>query len=286
MKDASQWVLHAFLSYLPHKEKEALLRFLPDKTKKELQTFPKVTTAISLDPFTFPTLLHEVHYSWFLPTLKSYTPKEGEFFLTALSPDQSKGLRKQEEILLSKIKITEIGKKFISFHLLQSLLGEENTLIPKEYLPDSELNILALLKKKNLVLLTNYLSLYDLAAELRQIVETKILKKIYSLLSEDQKNFIKTIMLQKEELQLPRLRLDRRELKQESLRSMLHMRGLTRLGIALSQEHPDLLWYVVHTLDIGRGTALIHASKKKNEGKAKKILQRQIVDLLPLIATP
>ena len=147
-------------------------------------------------------------------------------------------------------------------------------------LPSAPLNSLLYLSKKELIALIDDLAMYDLAAELRQIVETKILKKIYSLLSEEQKKLLKMAVAQRETISFPRLGLDRWDRTEESLRYLLHRRGLVRLGAALSGQDPDLIWYLCHRLDIGRGSALFKFCENKNIPGFTDIVLGQIEERL------
>ncbi len=283
MKSSSFLILNAFLNKLSSEDKAHLINFLPEKDQKRLQDLVQVPSLL-FKWFSFEWLLSYVHYSWLLPTLKLYS-KDASLFLSSLENEEATHLEKKMNAPPSSYTLSPIGKLFFKRVLLQSLVGGKNHLLPIEALPESELNILCKFSKKELVELIDYLSLYDLAIEIRQIVETKILKKIYSFLSEGQKKFIKTIMTQKELLPLHRLGLDRWDGNEETLHHLLHRRGLARLGIALSSEHPDLTWYVCHILDIGRGNALSKAYQNDVSSNIISQIRQSIMELVPLIYT-
>jgi len=280
MKASSLIILNAALKGISNEHKARLLNFLPSPDRRGIESLPPAKEPLHYESFAFAWLLDFVHYSWFLPTLKTYSKKEANLFLAALG---EKGKSIQKSPSTAKEELSRVGREFLQSHLLQSLVGEKNTLLPLKYLPESELNILLTFSKKNLVLLTDYLSLYDLAAEVRQIVETKILKKIYSFLTEDQKRFLKSVMMQKEQTAFARMGLDRWDGDAEAFKALLHRRGLSRLGAALSGQHPDLIWYICHILDIGRGSALEKAAKKSLSHQAKALIVENIMELVPLI---
>ncbi|OGN63712.1 MAG: hypothetical protein A3E80_00620 [Chlamydiae bacterium RIFCSPHIGHO2_12_FULL_49_9] len=276
MKNRSDLVLKAFLTRCPPEKKKALEHFLPSSTRRvleEISPFPETVTA---EVFANGALLERVHWSWFLPTLKTYPKREQTLFLSAIGGIAAQNLAKTLEINDAEENLSGISRTFLRELLRSSLLGPTERLLPINYLPQSPLSQLLEMSKKDLVRFIDYLSLYDLAHEIRQIVETKILKKIYSLLSDGEREFLKAASRQKETHLLPRIGLDRWDGKEESFRRLLHRRGLARFGAALSSQDPDFVWYVCHQLDIGRGNTLFKLSKTED---GKECLQ-QAVDLL------
>ncbi len=245
------------MSRCPPEKRKALERFLPELERLRLEELPSFEEGVTPEGFTNGGILEQVHWSWFLPTLKTYPIKEQKLFLTALDPVAAQNLAHSLEISDFPQEMSQTGRSFLRQILLNSLLGTKDRLLPIDYLPPSPLKPLLRLSKKELTKLIDFLSLHDLAAEMRQIVETKILKKIYSFLSEDERKFFKQTMAhQKESFPMPRMGLDRWDGAEESFRHILHRRGITRLGIALSAQDPDFIWYICHQLDIGRGNVL------------------------------
>lgn len=271
-------VLKAFLSKLEPERREALVAFLPENKRRVLETLPTCSYPVDSESTHF-TVLEKVHWSWFLPTLKSYSEMEQKLFLSALNPYAAKNLAKALTLSLNGVDLTEVARSYLRKLLLDSLTGPD-PLLPSEYLPISPMNLLLPLSKKELREVIDLLSMYDLATELRQIVETKILKKIYSLLTEEEKKLLKHASSQKDPFSVGRIGVDRWDGSEESLRKLLHRRGLTRLGAGLSGENPDLIWYVCHQLDIGRGTALHKGCAKEAIQGVTDVIQKQIEELL------
>jgi hypothetical protein len=160
------------------------------------------------------------------------------------------------------------------------LLGQHDRLVPIDYLPQTSLSFLLRLPKRELIALIDSLSIYDLAAEMRQIVETKILKKIYSFLSEEEKRLLKVAASHQEHFVLARMGLERWDGSEESFRHLLHRRGLARLGAALSGQDPDFIWTICHQLDIGRGTALFKLCAKEAIPNVTEAITKQIQELV------
>lgn len=270
-------VLKAFLSRCPPEKMAALEAFLPAEERLILSEIP------SFEPHEetgSSNLLEQVHWSWFLPTLKSYPEKEQILFLRSLGGLIEQNLRRELSLSSEEENISESGRIFMRQILIHSLVGDEEKLLPPDYLPPSSLNALLKCSKNKLISLIEKLSLYDLAHELRQIVETKILKKIYSLLKEEEKKSLKSISAKTEPYPVARIGLDRWDGTEETFRLALHRRGIARLGAALSGQDPDLIWYLCHQLDIGRGTALHKFCAKEAVPGISEWVIRQIDELL------
>jgi hypothetical protein len=273
-------VLKAFLSRCPAEKRASLERFLPEAEKVRLSTLPEFGEEITTDGFSNGNMLEQVHWSWFLPTLKTFSKREQGLFLSALSPLAAEQLAHALEISDPLEEISALAKTYLRSQLQNSLVGAHDQLLPVEYLPPSPLNQLLSLSKKELSRLVDRLALYDVAAELRHILETKTLKKIFSCLTEEQAERVKWLSTQKEAHPLPRLGLDQWDGSEEMFRTLLHRRGLQRLAIALSGQDPDLIWTLSHHLDIGRGNALFKLCGREKVVGASEMIQREIEELI------
>ncbi len=300
MKRKSELVLKAHLNRCSPEEKETLLRFLPESERLYLSELPDTQEEELPKETFFASLLEKVHWSWLLPTLKTFSEREQRLFLSVLNSYAAEQLKTALSLKGANEEITETAKGFLREQLLHSLDAPPDGLLPLEYLPVSPLNRLLAFTKKELIRLIDSLALYDLAQEVRQIVETKILKRIYSLLSEEQKTILKQITLHKELNPVPKLGIEKWEGTEEALRVLLHRRGLIRFAVALSGQDSDLIWMICHRLDIGRGGTLFRCcSKEKRTGEsesheaddlfqekrhpASDAVQRQIEELLSLL---
>lgn len=281
MRNPVEMILKALLSRQGKEKQEKLLQYLPDSERERLTKLPSFGQGVTAEDFSNTAMLERVHWSWFLPTLKSYGPAEQTLFLSSLDSSSARPLA---ELIPCKVPrettVTPIGKSYLRQLLLDTLIGEHDRLVPPDFLPPSSLNRLLELSKKKLIRLIDLLAMHDVASEVRQIVETKILKKLYSFLSEAQKKFLKVAAAKPEPFSLPKIGLDRWDGTDESLRHVLHRRGLGRLGIALSNQDGALIWYVCHQLDIGRGTALFKMSVKESTAQVIEAAARQVEELL------
>lgn len=280
MDERNKLVLKALLTRLSDEQRRLLESFIPESEKELIANLPPFDKEIDITDFSKDSFLDRVHWSWLLPTLKSYGTKEQQLFISALSFHAQEELRKILKLKTSSIDITEMGKGYIRKLLLESLVGPTSKILDPEFFPSSPLNQLCKISKKQLVGIINHLALYDLAFELRQIVETKILKKLYSLLTDEQKKILSKITAHFDPTHLPKLGLDRWDGTEETLKILLHRRGITRLGIALSGQNEDLIWTICHHLDIGRGSALLKACAKDPIHGLSDVIIHQIKELL------
>lgn len=251
MNIRSTKVLKAYLSSSPNREE--LERFLPEHERKLLGELPPY--AANGEP-TVP----EVHWSWFVPVLKEYSPKEQSLFLLCFNEHDSKRLEESLSVQRSKEKLPDVMLEFLRNKLREPAL-------PAEFLPPSTLKRLLSFGKKELLGLINSLALYDLSYEFRQILETKNLKKLYSFLSEEERKLVSKISVPSDLKPLPRLGLDRWSGTETEFKQLLHKRGLARLAIGLSSADPDLVWLLCHKLDAGRGSALMKMIPKESQGE-------------------
>jgi len=280
MRSSVGMILNAFLSREGAEKRERLLSFLSESERAKISQMPPFEESFTPEGFSNEPMLERVHWSWFLPTLKSYSPPEQSLFLAALEDPSAKPLTELIPCKISKEPLTTVGRAYLRKVLLDSLIGPHDRLVPAGYLPPSSLNRLLQLSKKQLTQLIDLLAMHDVASEVRQIVETKILKKLYSFLSEAQKRILKQVAAKPEPFSLPKIGLDRWDGTEESLRHVLHRRGLGRLGIALSNQDSALIWYVCHQLDIGRGNALFKLSTKEAVTSVIEAAVRQVEELL------
>src|SRR3990167_8295177 len=183
----TSWVLKVALSRLPPERTEKLQSHLQPSLLEKLKKLPSPPEK----PKTPLSLLTLIHWSWFLPPLEHYTKEEQKLFL-AILPKQTRNRLNQEIGLppLPPAALKTSVRLFLEKELICQI-GKE--ILPPSFLPPSPLNHLLFLSKKEFIQLIDLVSLFDLMVELKQIVETKILRKIYSFLSEEEKKFLKTI---------------------------------------------------------------------------------------------
>ena len=272
MNERNALVLHAFLGKCSPEQRIALERFLPEGERSFLSTLSPLTPSSESEP-----LVDQVHWSWFLPTLKTFSEREQGLFLASLQPPAASSLAQALGLVYKPESLTSVAKTYFREQLLNSLVGSHEQLLPPQCLPSSPLNHLLSLTKKQLTQLIDRLALYDVAAELKHIVDTHTIKKISGCLTPAERERLKAL---KEFHPLPRLGLEQWDGSEQAFRSLLHKRGLQRLGIALSGQDADLVWALCHRLDIGRGNALFKFCGKEPVAAASAMIQRELEELL------
>jgi hypothetical protein len=275
MRDRRGIVLKAFLTQCPPEKRDLLCSLLSESEKTALSHLPDISLSAPLPELSF---LDSIHWSWLVPILEKYSRKEQKMLIKTLPINTQKALHKALQLTDSSENISSIGTSFLRQVLTNALHPEP--LLPIHLLPPSPLNLLIEIEKKKLIQLIDLLSLYDLASELRQIVETKILQKIYSFLSEDEKLFLKIARGHKEPYPPAHIRLDQWDGSKQTLRLTLHRIGLARLGSALSGQDADLIWYVCHRLDVGRGKTLEKLCSQETMPGIAQWLIEQMKELL------
>ena len=146
-------------------------------------------------------------------------------------------LKKTFKIHEQTITINEL----LGFFLKKTLLNYLETIVlPIPYLQKSLMTPLLFLSKKQLITLIDYLSLYDLAFELKHIVDKK----------------------------------------EKSLRLLMHKRGVFRFSIALSSQSKELIWHIIHRLDKGRGGMLQKCIKKEIASHIVDSVQASVIELI------
>jgi hypothetical protein len=201
------------------------------------------------------TVLPMIHYSWIFPFIKDQDKPFQLGIISCLSPVQQRGLSKLCKVDKPLRPLSPFLKKFYIHHLYRSvpLLSEA---LPLEYAPESPLTKLARMTKQDLIDLIDRLAMFDLAHEMRTIVGTKHLKALYTALSVKQQEFLRRCLHAKDRMKPKKLHLQNWQGDPKALLLELHKRGIVRLAYALSGQHEDLIWHVVHGLDSGRGTLL------------------------------
>lgn len=255
----------------------AYLNNLPPNKEEYNQAFLKSFDE-KTHPFSFlyqeERTLSLIHYSWLVDPLKSFSSFKRREIIKTLSEPQKKGL---SSIFNEKIKAPPSPfSYYLKKHLFSSLDITSHT--PIEHLPKTPQNALLNLSKETLVKVIEYLSLYDLAIEIKTVIAKEQLTDIFSILSKDQQNFLKNCMQKKDRYTKPKMNLSKVDIKKskEGILRELHLRGLFRLSGSIAHLHKDFIWTLSRILDVGRGSKLL---KIVSSFKAPLISQTYVIEL-------
>lgn len=255
----------------------ALLKALPEEEAQKISSISIESGNIypALEEFrAFPS----VHYSWLIASLEKINKAKLPLIL-ALFPEEI--ALKLQNVLGSHPKpaqLTSLGKTFFMTQFYRHLSIEGA--LPLDYIPETSLSFLARVKKSELIDIIDFLALYDLAEEIQHIVDKHLLEQIYACFSQKKQFFLKKCLHQKEKLVTQRLRLEHWDGDATKLKKILHHKGIVRLGYALSGEHKDLIWHIMHILDSGRGEKLSRYCNKEAIPGVTEALRKQIFTIL------
>ncbi len=278
-------VCKSFLQKRPEEKRDQLFRFL---SEDDQQLISEIPYSYPYDPtagFSSAQInLNRIHYSWLEPLFRTFSENEVRLFLSALNAEQAKSLKKLLLLSNHKVELNPAISPFFTQTLWEKI--SEKELLPFECLPESPLNGLLELSPASLGNLLDSLGLHDLAIEVKQIIDTARLKKIYSALLPNELTFLKSLMHHKEPLTFKRMDLQTWDGKKSTLRALLRQRGVNRLAKALYQQGKSLLWHISHKLDKEAGEILVKLSTPLEHVRAQEILISQVTELLTHIQTP
>jgi hypothetical protein len=257
---------------------EAFLSDLSDREAGEILAIkspgPQIDAILN-----FPSeLIQNVHYSWVAETITKVPKELQPHVISLFNPKQANRLAE----LVGTKPFTKTLSAPVRTFLLKLFFKyfDTGTLLPKAFLPKSELSILTKISKEDLVHLIDLLGIYDLTDESRTILDNKRVKAIHHCLSPEQRKFALYCLNQREKIASSRLNLSNWNGDCDELHKRIHLRGIARLGKALSGQDPQLIWYIVHTLDTGRGHLLEKHIEKEPVPKITPALSQQVLQTL------
>lgn len=271
-------MLRVFINRYNPKAGNALIKFLSNDEAEEVKK--QEISSTDLDPILQQPQksIANIHYSWIQPILQTFPRSIQPAIVAALTHEQIAGLK-----LAPPISISNVAKTFLLNQIYQKL--EVGDHWPQEYLPTTELTFLIKWTKTQLTELADFLGLHDLSSELRHIVDRNHLKNIYECLTPKQHQYLKLCLHQKMQLVSPKLGIDPTKQDCAKLKQIIHRRGLSRLGKALCGQHPDMVWHIAHTLDMGRGNILLKEFQPEELPKVTQILKQQVLNLITFLGS-
>lgn len=260
----------AFLQSLAKEEADAVLANLVDST--------------DLSPLFNQTsdVLKNWHYSWIHQLVEPFTPGDRTAFLSLLTNPKRTEIAKLFNLSKVPNDASPLLSRFYKFQLFPKL--NLDPVLPVAYLPKSAFNRLLALEKNEFLKVLDFLGLYDLAHEMKHIVANKTLKDIYACLNQEQQLFLRQCLHAKDNVMTPNLHLEQWNGDRKVLMKLLHRRGISRMAIALSGQHPDLVWHVSHILDIGRGQLLQKSTQPSKVSTLTDAVGIQVENVLNTLA--
>jgi len=255
---------------------------LASKMPKELQKEVLETEADVKDLhflFTPPEdQVAKVHYSWFLPLIESLSKETVPLAIGALpEPQHTKILKTLEKVKVKPLSL--MARRYFLHYWLQDFFP--SNLLPIEVLSQKNpLYPLLTISRDTLLHLFDYLGLYDLAIEMRRIVDKQRLVRVGDALTPSKRHFLQMAMQQKERMTAKPLDLKQWDGDAKKLKRLVHERGLARLGGAVSGQSLHFVWHLTHYLDKGRAERFLKHYRPERSGEIRTLLTQQVVAVL------
>lgn len=258
-----------------------VLRYLAPEDMKELLKCEidnsEVHSLVS-SPIYF---VKKIHYSWLVPALKQQPQVFIPSFLSVLPNSQKLKLQAIFNSSPMDMTLSDSIQGYLLNRLYQEIKDPE--VLPLAILKQTPLSILADFTKNDILTLINLLGIYDLADNMKRIIDKNHLKNIYACLSLKKKQFLRLCMHQKFKINTPPLKLEQWNGDCKILEDQLHQRGMLRLGKALCGQHPHLIWYITHILDTGRASVLLKYYQNEPIDGITVSLTQQVIQVIQFI---
>lgn len=227
-------------------------------------------------------LIEHIHYSWLTPFLRTLAQSEIRCFLATLSSSMQQGLEKALGFENNLPELTKIAKRALRQILLDTITQGKD-LVPFAFVPEHPLNFLLDIPHQTLERLVRFLGLHDLSFEMRQIISTKEMKKIFSSLTSKEGEYLNALILHREPLIFERLFLNRWDGSKEGMAKLLKEKGATRLGHLLWSTSDSFQWYLTHKLEMHTAMLVLKHIEKPSHGRGGEILQNQVSKIISFL---
>lgn len=283
--DESAWtLLHVLINRFHSGGAEALQQYLSNP--EEVEAFKEAKNSCkdwesAVGGSSRP--IQHIHYSWIAPTIARMDPKWQELTVASLPTISSRGCSRMLGINIPDSPPPKIVRSLL-LSRLSTQYAEEANRPPLALLnAAAPISDLLAMKKGELVQLIDLFAMQDVAEDIRNIVDKKKLKNLYHHLSKRSQEYLKICLHQKDKSGAPKLGLERWDGDPDALHKLLHLRGLTRLGRALSGTAEDLFWHLTQKLDTGRAKVLKKHYQPEATPDVTANLQKHLVVLIDFL---
>lgn len=278
MQPRSSVFLKVLLNAFHPGSAQAFVKVLPQDQAKDVISADVTSKNPALGLTWFQQAIARTHYSWLAPIVEKLPKGLRPHVIAAMPEPQSSGLRKAFKLAPWSENLPPKAKGL----LLEQFYAQwqEPEAVPTDYLPSSPLSVLLTLSKNEIVEVIDLLAMHDLAEGIRQVVDKKKLKMIYLCLTAKEQQFLRTCLYKKERLAAPKFDVEKWNGKPETLKYVLHRRGLLRFGKALNGQGPHFLWHITHTLDTGRGRIISQYYEDTVVPEVSSLLVQQVISVI------
>ncbi|NGX46279.1 MAG: hypothetical protein K940chlam2_01468 [Chlamydiae bacterium] len=269
-------ICKSLIEQCPPEKAAALMQLMPDKWQLELKGSPAPTF---IEGPLLEDDLASIHTSWLAPHLRTFPEGDIRLFLAALEPEKATALRKTLGLANTLPHLTKLSRSYLRNELFRAL-SEGVELLPATLLPNHPANALMHRSSAELPAILLDWGLHDLAYEMRKIISTAELKKIFNGLNKPEGEYLKSLLLQSEPLVFKRHFLQGWDGEKEMLHVRLEERGAERLGALLFGCDESLAWHLTHRLEMGLAGKVLKYRKKCERPRAVELLTAQLKGLL------
>lgn len=263
-----------------------LLKGVPDPFGKEVEEAPVVEAPLEAFLQDPEQRISEIHYSWILPEVNSFTSFESDFALSLLPEATKKSLGRR--IQFKEVAVPSFIAPLLKKKWVLRLFPKDQ--LPAACLPETEFSFLLRIPKNQIEKLSDYLGIFELADLLKRVVDKKQIVTLFSFLTKDEQLFLRQCMQKKELIRLKDKVLEQLLKKgmggnEKAVRDHFHRQGLIRLGLILSKCSPEFLWHFTHRIDTGRAKIVDEYSCKTIPDPIREALKMQfysVVDTLKI----
>lgn len=269
MKEKKWVVLRALLGHFHPDGAEGVLSSLSQEEVQKVlsqEISSDQVNSLLLQP---AEIIGDMHYSWLEKSLERFPESLQPFLVSALPQTHQEGLVKRKGFNNAPQGVSSFVRRFLLKTIYQQLGAKD--VLPLSLLPEQPLSPFVHLNKEEMLDVMDLLGLYDIASEVRMVIDKKILKQLYKSLSKKKQQYLRKILNRQDKVSSPPMGLDQWGGNEEKLGRELHRRGMIRLGKALSGMDSQLFWHISHRLDTGRSAFISRYRGDKEEGVTRSL---------------
>lgn len=267
---------------LAEKQSSDLLQFFPDSLQQEIAQAPLLTSPILGKSFEAYRLLQTIHPSWFYELFDHSTQQDAQLFLSVLSQDQQEALKEHFNIK----QVPHIPHKAQDFFAtkLSLYLTKNKPILSPLFLPEHPLLPLLEFTSNKLHHYIKILGFFDLAIELKTIVQSSLVREISQLFSQDEIKLIHIFSKRKDLIKFTSIKLNHYKGNINQLFEVLFQRGLNRLAKGLYHAPQSFIWHIEHRLEKKHAKAIEVFKQEIKDQKISELLLKQLVEAIELTA--
>ncbi|MBI5274146.1 MAG: hypothetical protein HY860_03720 [Chlamydiales bacterium] len=274
-------IIRSLITYHVSEYQEELLHYFSDSLQKQVIAAEPLSQSPISSHLSLSDFLSNIDISWLKPFFENKTKTDQGIYLSALPENLSSALAIEFQVSPSH----SMKKQLASFFLLNvyDFLMDNNTPFPIDALPASPLNALVHFNILQMKQYVRVLSLFDVAAELKHIIHSSLLKEIEKEFSDAEKNLIRQFSKRTDLLKFPPLKLQNWTGNIEEFTNVLFQRGLNRLAKGLYGSSSSLIWYIKHKLPQNHAKTIDVFLTEIKDKKIHDILLKQLNECIDII---